>query len=512
MVTRTGELHASVLLRGVRPVALSTPSRQNDDGVVDVRVRDGVVTEVAPGLQRRPGEVTVDGGGAHLMPGLWDQHVHLGQWALTSQRIDLGGAASAQEAARLIADAAAATAVDREPWTVLQAFGHRPVLWPDHPTAATLDAAVGDIPVVAVSGDAHHGWLSTAAFHVLGLPPREGVLEEEEWWPVFARLSTLPGASDLLEAGYRQALDEAAALGVVGVVDMEMDDGFHAWPARVLRGLDTLRLRTSVYRQGLSEVLQAGLATGDDLGGSGLITMGPLKIISDGSLNTRTAYCCDPFADAAGHPAPFGVQNITPDELHWLLDQAQEAGLEAAVHAIGDQALSDALDAFAATGVGGSIEHAQLVATGDIDRMARLGVRASVQPAHLWDDRDVMDHCWPDRADRCFPLASMVRSGVTLALGSDAPVAPLDPWLAAAAAVHRSSDEREPWQAQEALTVREALAASTDGQGTVAPGSRADLLLVDTDPLSLQGDSGEMAEQLRGLRPSAVFVAGRQVR
>lgn len=477
-----------------------------------MRVRDGVVTEVAAGLRRMPGEETVDGGGAHVMPGLWDAHVHLGQWALTSQRIDISAARSAGEAAATIAAAAAAGDVDREPWTTVQAFGHRPVLWPQAPTAADLDAVVGDTPVVAISGDAHHGWLSTAAFHVLGLPPREGVLEEEEWWPVFARLSTLPGSSELLESGYRQVFADAAALGVVGVVDMEMDDGFREWPARVLRGLDTLRLRTSVYRQGLSEVLQAGLATGDDLGGSGLITMGPLKIISDGSLNTRTAFCCDPFADAEGLAAPSGVQNITPEELRWLLAQAKEAGLEAAVHAIGDQALSDALDAFAATGVAGAVEHAQLVKTGDIERLAALGVRASVQPAHLWDDRDVMDHCWPDRADRCFPLATMVRSGVTLAMGSDAPVAPLDPWLAAAAAVHRSSDEREPWQAQEALTVRQALAASTDGQGTPAPGSRADLLLLDVDPLSLQGESGDIAGQLRALRPSAVFVAGRQVR
>lgn len=477
-----------------------------------MRVRDGIVTEVAAGLRRMPGEESVDGGGAHLMPGLWDAHVHLGQWALTSQRIDISGARSASEAAATIATAAAADDVDREPWTTVQAFGHRPVLWPKAPTAADLDAVVGDTPVVAISGDAHHGWLSTAAFHVLGLPPRQGVLEEEEWWPVFARLSTLPGSSDLLETGYRQVLADAAALGVVGVVDMEMDDGFREWPARVLRGLDTLRLRTSVYRQGLSEVLQAGLATGDDLGGSGLITMGPLKIISDGSLNTRTAFCCDPFADADGLAAPKGVQNITPEELRWLLAQAKEAGLEAAVHAIGDQALSDALDAFAATGVAGAVEHAQLVKTGDVARLAALGVRASVQPAHLWDDRDVMDHCWPDRSDRCFPLATMLRAGVTLALGSDAPVAPLDPWLAAAAAVHRSSDEREPWQAQESLTVRQALAASTDCQGTPASGSRADLLLLDVDPLSLQGDSADIAERLRAIRPSAVFVAGRQVR
>ncbi|YAL83100.1 amidohydrolase [Dermacoccaceae bacterium W4C1] len=505
MTKWTPQWHGSLLLTGVRLVGIGTPGTAHP---VSVRVRDGIITDVGEDLVRRPGEAAVDGGGNWAMPGLWDHHVHLGQWALTRQRIDVSAARDAGEAARLIA---AARPAPRDPWQVVQAFGHRPVLWPALPRAADLDAVLGDTPVVVVSGDAHHGWLSTSAYHVLGLAPRDGVLEEEDWWPVFARLSGLPGAQDLLEAGYAQVLDDAAAAGVVGIVDMEMDDGWQHWPARVHRGLDTLRIRSSVYRQSLAEVLAAGHRTGDDLGGSGLITMGPLKVISDGSLNTRTAYCCEPFADGAGLTHPSGVQNVTPQELTWLLGQAHGAGLEAAVHAIGDLALRQALDAFEATGCAGAVEHAQLVAAGDVGRMARLGVRASVQPAHLWDDRDVMDHCWPDRAERCFPLASMVAEGVTLRLGSDAPVSPLDPWLAMASAVHRSADERGPWQPEQALTVAQALAASTDGWGTLAPGHPGDIVLVGTDPTALQGDSAQQSAALLGIRPVATFVAGRQV-
>ena len=139
-----------------------------------------------------------------------------------------------------------------------------------------------------------------------------------------------------------------------------------------------------------------------------------------------------------------------------------------AIHAIGDAALELAMDAFEATGARGSIEHAQLITTRELRRMARLGISASVQPAHLLDDRDTTIQIWPDRADRCFAFRSMLDQGVELRLGSDAPVAPLDPWLAMAAAVHRSADEREPWHPEQALTASEALAASTDGQATLA--------------------------------------------
>jgi hypothetical protein len=192
-----------------------------------------------------------------------------------------------------------------------------------------------------------------------------------------------------------------------------------------------------------------------------------------------------------------------------LLSTAHAGGLEIALHAIGDAAVDLALQAFEATGATGGIEHAQLVRLEDLPRMARLGVRASVQPAHLLDDRDTTLSLWGDRADRCFALRSMVDAGVVLALGSDAPVAPLDPWLAMAAAVHRSADGREPWNPAESLTPAEALAASTDGQPTLAVGSRGDVVLLDTNPLGTAADSGEAAGLLRGMPVAATLLAGR---
>jgi predicted amidohydrolase YtcJ len=248
--------------------------------------------------------------------------------------------------------------------------------------------------------------------------------------------------------------------------------------------------------------------SGDVLDDAGLVTMGPLKIISDGSLNTRTAFCHDPYVgdDVLEHPR--GRANNSPEELAELLTRATGHGLDVAVHAIGDAAVGIALDAFAATGATGSIEHAQLVAVPDVARMGRLGVVASVQPAHLLDDRDVTHQCWPDRAERCFPLRSMIGAGVTLALGSDAPVAPLDPWEAMAAAVHRTGDARAEWNAQETITVAQALAGSIDGAPTVGAGSLADLVLVDADPCAAGRSGSEAAAHLRSLQVSATIVAG----
>ena len=238
--------------------------------------------------------------------------------------------------------------------------------------------------------------------------------------------------------------------------------------------------------------------------------MGPLKIISDGSLNTRTAWCCDPYADADRLVHAHGAPNQSGAELLSLMTRARDAGLQVATHAIGDAAVTGALDAYTATRATGSIEHAQLVLAQDVPRIAALGLRASVQPAHLLDDRDLTELVWPGRSQRCFAFRWMLDAGVELVLGSDAPVAALDPWLAMGAAVHRSADLREPWHDEHALSAREALRASVDGQPTVGAGSRGDLVLLDRDPLP-HGSAEEQARQLRDMQVAGTWVAGREV-
>jgi predicted amidohydrolase YtcJ len=245
---------------------------------------------------------------------------------------------------------------------------------------------------------------------------RDTVVFEREWFAAYARLVTLVGSDGTSPAAYQRTLEAAAAMGVTGLVDFEFSGGAADWAERFAEGADLLRIRMATYADGLDAVIEAGLRTGDVLPGCDeRITMGPLKVISDGSLNTRTAWCCEPYADGTGLGAP----NQTTEELHELLARAAAHHLEVATHAIGDAAVREALDVYAATGARGSIEHAQLIRRDDVRRLAELGIRASVQPAHLLDDRDATEKVWADRADRCFALRWMLDDGVTLAMGSE---------------------------------------------------------------------------------------------
>lgn len=477
---------------------------------VDVRVVDGVVTQVGPGLAD-DGSPVLEGEGRWAIPGLWDQHVHSAQAGLMARRLDVSGTAGPEEVTARVAEHV--RSLDERPdadrTSVVSAWGHRSATWSRPATVAELDAVSGDHPVLIVSGDGHNGWLNSLALQRLGAPATRHALDEDDWFPVFGRLSELTGDDDV-EGAVADLVADANARGVVGIVDFEFGAGYARWPERVAAGLDTLRVRPAVYPELLDAVLEAGLRTGQDLA-AGLVAMGPLKIISDGSLNTRTAYCCEPYVDAGSLEFPRGKVNFPLDRLTSLLSTAHGAGLEIALHAIGDAAVEQALAAFEATGARGAIEHAQLVTWSDVPRMARLGVRASVQPAHLLDDRDVTDVCWGDRSERCFVLRSFIDAGVTLRMGSDAPVSPLDPWLAMAAAVHRSADERSAWHPEQAITPAEALGASTDGQGTIGVGSHGDVVLLDADPLASGRGAVEAAATLRDMRVAATVVAGRVV-
>ena len=491
------------LLRRARLVPVGPDAaRTTPEGPVDVLVRDGRVVEVGERLTRPREVAEVEADGRWLVPGLWDQHVHLGQWSLASQRLDLGSARCLGDALEIVAQR-----LEDLPDVPIVGWGHRCASWPEQPMRRHLDELAGLRPVVLISGDGHHAWLNTVAMRGLRLPERDGVVSESEWFRVYPRLVDLVGGDGTSPEAYLHTMRTAAAKGVTGLVDLEFDQALADWPERLAAGAELLRVRVGAYVDTLPDYLRAGLRTGDPLPDSGpLVTMGPLKIISDGSLNTRSAWCCGEYAHGGGTGAP----NLTPDGLRTLLTHATASGLEVAVHAIGDAAVREALAAYDDTGATGSVEHAQLINREDSRAMARLGIRASVQPAHLLDDRDLTESFWPDRTDRCFALRWLLDDGVRVVLGSDAPVSALDPWDALAAAVHRSADDREPWHPEQALTVAEALAASTDGWGTVAPGHPGDLALLDADPLP-GGSSLEQATALRAMTVAATWVDGRQV-
>ena len=463
------------------------------DRIVDVTLDGGRIAAIEPHVESRATDSAhdvIDLDGRWIMPGLWDQHVHSSMWAQQSQRIDLSHTTSATEVAVTLA-----TTVLPQSDGIIVGQGFRDALWPDQPTRALLDSAVSDIAVVLVSGDLHSCWLNSLALERFGFYDHPtGFLREEEAFAVGSALSRVE--PETLDAWIQTCAREAASRGIVGIVDLEMTWEFENWQRRMLHGFDLFRVRVGVYPRFLERAIFEGLATGQQL--APLLEVGPFKIITDGSLNTRTAYCVDHYP---GEPHNRGVLNIPTDELIDWIRTASEAGLSPAVHAIGDDANTLALDAFEAVGCRGRIEHAQLLSATDVPRFAALGIAASVQPEHAMDDRDVAEALWPGRNDRTIALRTLLDSGAELLMGSDAPVAALDPWATIASAVSRSRDGREPWHPEQCITVAEALQASV--QSEIAVGEVADIVVTQKNPLDCSGD------ELRAMRVDATLLDGR---
>ncbi len=466
----------------------------------DIFITDGVVARIVPaGSEAGPalrGAEVVDLGGRFVIPGLWDEHVHMTQWALAAGRIDVSGAASAREAAAVVRSQLGS---QRPDGPTLVAVGFRDAVWGDMPSLELLDGATGGVATALVSHDLHCVWLNSAAAARYGVPVgADGLLREDPAFELTRELGRLPDdAVDALVSGAGRA---AATRGVVGIVDFEMVWNRDPWLRRIVAGFDSVRVDAGVYPQDLDRAAGEGLRTGQLVPGSGgLLRVGPLKVLIDGSLNTRTAFCVDPYPNG-GH----GLLTVGEAELLELLLRARETGFVPAVHAIGDGANEVALNAFAAAGIAGRVEHAQFVRQQDFARFGGLGLTASVQPAHALDDRDAADSNWPGRTERAFPLRSLLDAGATLALGSDAPVAPLEPWTAMSAATTRArGDGRAPWHPEQALTRQEALAASSRGRRRICVGDPADVVVLDADPLAVSD------AEFAAMPVAATLLAGR---
>jgi len=467
----------------------------------DIFITDGVVAQIVPaGSEGAPsgssaeaaaGVQVVDLDGRFVVPGLWDEHVHMTQWALTAGRIDLSGAASAREAAAVVrsrleesrSGAAGRGSSDGDPadGRTLVGVGFRDAVWADTPSLELLDGATAGVPTALISHDLHCVWLNSAAAARYGVAVADdGLLREDPAFELTRELGRLP--DDAVDAMVRDAGKAAAARGIVGIVDFEMVWNRDSWLRRIASGFDSFRVDAGVYPQDLDRAIGEGMRTGQLVpDGGGLLRVGPLKVLIDGSLNTRTAYCVDPYPHGGR-----GLLTVSEAELLDLLVRAREAAFLPAVHAIGDGANEVALNAFAAAGIGGRIEHAQFVRQQDLARFGELGVSASVQPAHALDDRDAAESNWAGRTERAFPLRSLLEAGATLALGSDAPVAPLEPWTAMSAATTRArQDGRGPWHPEQALTRQQALAASSRGRRRISVGDPADVVVLDADPLAV---------------------------
>jgi len=482
----------SLLIERARLWGAASP---HAEALVDITVAAGRVASVTPSGSERshshsaPRRIDLDG--RWLMPGLVDRHVHFTLWSKQRNRLSIAGLASAEEVVRAIGDALSGMdrdGMDHDGGTMsrpLVARGFQDALWPDVPTAQALDDEAAKMgqrgrTIVLISHDLHSVWINSVAAARYGARP--GLLREDEAFDLEIALEAEEAADTrAVEALVADAVAEAASRGVTGIMDLEMADNPATWAARVRSGLTQLRVEAGVYPQHLEETVARGDRTGKRVHGTGgLVTVGPLKIFVDGSLNTRTAWCFDAYPKTHD----FGHSAHPRGDLAMVLADARDHGFEVALHAIGDRAVAAALDAFEQSGARGSIEHAQLVRNEDLSRFAALGVAAGIHPEHALDDRQVTDVLWAGRTQRAFPYAALAAAGVPLRMGSDAPVSALDPWMGISAAVHRTRDTQSAWEPGNALTIDQALRA-TWAFPAVRSGMPADLIAVDFDPGAL---------------------------
>jgi predicted amidohydrolase YtcJ len=464
-------------------------------------------------IGREAGE-RIDLGGCTVVPGFTDAHVHFPMWAGARRQVQLDGARSLAEAVARVG------AAGGDGWIL--GHGWRSAAWEREPTCADLDAVSGGRPAALRSKDAHSLWLNSAALALAGgdlaVPggvvevdeqgAATGVLREESAWRFYERHVTVSEAEQL--DAMREGIAVAHARGVTSVHDKDGGRGaLPLWQELRRTGELTLRVWQSLPADRLDALEEVGLRAplGDEF-----LRVGYLKAFMDGALGSGTALLLDGS----------GVCITSSEELERIVRRAARLGWPVAVHAIGDRANRNALDAFERSrdewlprGLRQRIEHAQLLHPDDVGRFGALGVACSVQFTHAPSDRELVDAAWGGLESRPYPFRSLWESGAVVVNGSDAPIEELDPLAGLQAAVRRSLDERPPWRAEEALAVEQALRATTVNaawlcgderrRGRLAPGFLADLVVLDRDPFTCP------PEQLAQIEVVATMVGGRWV-
>ncbi|GAA0293465.1 amidohydrolase [Streptomyces polychromogenes] len=439
----------------------------------------------------------VDLGGALVTPAFTDAHVHATSTGLALTGLDLTTTRSLTEALGLVRAYAARRPADR----VLLGHGWDAARWPERraPRRSELDEATGGRPLYLSRIDVHSAVVTTA---LLDLVPRvhphgdgEPLTKDDHHAVRRAALAALAPAQRA--EAQRAALDRAASLGIGSVHECGGPDISSAEDFAGLLALAAERPGPRVHGYWADRDLDLARELGA-VGAAG-------DLFVDGALGSHTACLHAPYADAA-HT---GTGYLDAAEIAGHVAACTEAGLQAGFHAIGDAAVTAVVEGVraAAEKVGldriraarHRVEHAEMMTPATIAAFAELGLTASVQPAFdaAWGGEDGMyaDRLGAERARTLNPYAAMLKAGVPLAFGSDAPVTPLDPWgTVRAAAFHRTPEHR--------ISVRAAFAAHTrggwralgrDDAGILVPGAPADYAVWETGALVVQAPDDRVA-------------------
>lgn len=493
-------------------------------------IEDGAViaagARAAVEAHRTDATRVVDLQGATIVPGLVDAHAHMQNLGAMLANVDLRGATSAAECVER-----ARRRHDELPegaWLIGRAWDQNDWDVQEYPTAAMLDAAFGDRPVYFERVDGHASWVSSAALRLAGIT-RE--TEDPEGGEILRDAATgeatgilvdkadalvldvIPEPSDeVIEQRYRRAVRACVELGITAIHDMGVD----------LRELEVLRrgeregwldVRMIVYLAG-DPTLEAYDGSRAGLDPSSRVRVEGVKLYADGALGSRGAALIEDYSDRPGHR---GLLLYDPDVLQGQIERVFERRLGLAVHAIGDRANRVVLDRIVAghaavaardadlpslDALNARIEHAQVVHPDDLARFGEHGILPSMQPTHCTSDMPwAPERLGEARLEGAYAWRTFRDLGLILPFGSDFPVEKTSPWLGLHAAVTRQQPDGTPpggWSPEQRMTPLEALlgftvwasaAIDVPEWGTLGVGSRADLIVVDRDPLAAEASA-----------------------
>lgn len=471
--------------------------------------------------------------GRTILPGLTDAHLHLQYYSLGLAKIDCE-TKTKEECLRRVAERVRSA----QPGEWILGHGWNQNEWSasgEWPAAAELDALAPNHPVYLTAKSLHAGWANTTAMSLATITadtadPKNGVVQRDASGRATGILletamglieDAIPSAAvSEIEHAIEKAQPILWRMGLTGVHDFDRRDSFMALQHLNSQGKLKLRVNKNIPVESLDHAHALGLRTGF---GDDWLWIGSVKAFMDGALGPHTAAMFQPYQD---EPANRGILNMDGEELFEHCRTAADSGLSMTVHAIGDRANHEVLDAFEQLRSYESqhhlphlrhrIEHVQVLHPDDVPRFASLNVIASMQPIHAPSDMLAADRFWGERSALAYAWRAQVEQGAHLAFGSDAPVESPNPFWGLHAAVTRRRVDGSPcaegWYPQQKLTMAEAVSAYTLGAayaanaehrlGMIAENYLADLIILERDPFAVDPD------ELIDMQASAVMIGG----